>query len=243
MKATTNILPDGTIPPTGLVINTVTDPAGEVLPEVTITNEGGKLDVYRSRLQVAGNIQFHMIGKASDYQKEFKIGAGQVQPGVVLQPTPPDILGPFYLPNAPIRHTLYAKGSLVIHGRVLDTDGKVLDGALVEVWQADANGDYDNNPLSMGFRGNQVVGTGSFPAGEYFVQTILPGDYKISDPGQPDDFRCSHIHFKISVKGCKPLVTQLYFPNDKYNATDHWFDARRVITPPNATFDFVLEKA
>lgn len=175
--------------------------------------------------------------KASDY-KLCERGASFRR----LDPTPPDILGPFYLPNAPMRQSLAPLGNLnlTIKGQVLSTKGEPVIGALIEVWQADAAGNYDNDPSSMQFRGNQYS---SLNKGSYVVETIIPGDYKISDPGEPDDFRCAHIHFKITTIRFKQLVTQLYFPDDKYNATDHWFDARRVITPPNATFNFVLEES
>lgn len=170
--------------------------------------------------------------KASDYRLEIKAK------GVTLTSTPSDILGPFYLPNAPLRTQLCPSPTLFVQGRILGQDGGLLHGVLVEIWQADEKGTYYNDPNNPTFRGNQHTGQ----LGTYALATIIPGDYKISDPGQSDDFRCAHIHFKLTCPGYKELVTQLYFHNDKYNATDHWFDPRRVIYPPSAVFDFVLEK-
>ncbi len=74
---------------------------------------------------------------------------------------------------------------------------------------------------------------------EYSFSTVRPGDYQIAD--SPPDFRCAHIHVKLSADGFKPLTTQLYFADDPYDKTDHWFDAKRVIAA-DGRFDFVLEK-
>jgi protocatechuate 3,4-dioxygenase beta subunit len=175
--------------------------------------------------------------KKSDYLLEPPTNLVSM-PSDGLQPTPPDILGPFYLPNAPYKTTLCDNPTLILQGKVINLDGKAVASATIEVWQADAEGNYDNDPSSMKFRGMQLTDAN----GGYVVRTIIPGDYKISEPGTPDDFRCSHIHFMIHADSYKQLITQLYFPNDKYNATDHWFDPRRVIQPPDAKFDFILER-
>jgi protocatechuate 3,4-dioxygenase beta subunit len=155
-----------------------------------------------------------------------------------LVPTPPDILGPFYREGAPERSVLSDNPDLGVRGYVMGTDGKPVPYALLDVWHADKHGDYDNDSPRYRHRGK----TKANPQGEYSFTTIIPSDYKISEAGQPDDYRCSHIHVIVTAPGCKKLVTQLYFPDDKYNKTDHWFDPRRVITPPDATFNFVLER-
>jgi len=160
-----------------------------------------------------------------------------------LPPTPADIEGPFYKAGAPEseHHTLvlgepeHASGKLYLSGRVLATPGFTITGALLDVWQADKNGNYDM--ISFIFRGKVQTSY----VGEYAIETIVPGDYQIAD--NPPDFRCAHIHFKVSADGFKPLTTQLYFKDDKFNATDHWFDPRRTVDHPVGTFDFVLEKA
>lgn len=180
-----------------------------------------------------------MNDKYQQYQacNSIRSSAPQATIGSLL-PTPPDIEGPFYLPGAPV----LANGvldrrtpGLVVTGRVLCTDGTPAPHAFLDVWQADENGVYDETGFRL--RGKITV----LANGWYEFKTIVPGDYKISGPGQPDDFRCAHIHVKVTADGCKPLTTQLYFPDDPYNKTDHWFDARRVIQKPAGIFDFVLE--
>jgi protocatechuate 3,4-dioxygenase beta subunit len=135
-----------------------------------------------------------------------------------------------------------------VSGVVKDTAGTPLEGVL-DIWQADEKGVYDNDGFKL--RGKIIVDDTAVrhprlrselqvPSGAYSFQTIMPGDYQIAD--NPPDFRCAHIHVKVTAEGYKPLTTQLYFPDDQYNATDHWFDRRRVIQHPIGTFDFVLEK-
>lgn len=156
----------------------------------------------------------------------------------LIMPTPSDIEGPFYKPNAPDLPDGILCGQLCVDlrltGRIIGTDGELIGGAVLDIWQADAQGIYDN----AGFTLRGKIRTGS--DGQYNLQTIMPGDYQIAE--DPPDFRCAHIHFKVSAEGFHSLTTQLYFPNDKYNETDHWFDGRRVIQHPVGVFDFVLER-
>jgi protocatechuate 3,4-dioxygenase beta subunit len=148
-----------------------------------------------------------------------------------LAPTPPDIEGPFYKPGAPARAELVPGGSLAVSGRVLGTDGAPVPGAVLDVWQADPAGEYDN--AGFNFRGKMTAAS----EGAYRFVTVRPGDYKISDT----EFRCAHIHVKVTAPGFRPLTTQLYFHNSPHNDTDHWYDPRREIGP-GGEFDFVLER-
>lgn len=154
-----------------------------------------------------------------------------------LTPTPADIEGPFYKADAPFVSDL-APGhdTLDVHGTVRDTAGNPLPGAIVDVWQADTTGTYDLAGYAL--RGK----TRADADGQYRFKTLHPGFYKISDPGQPDEFRCAHVHVKVWVGGTCVLTTQLYFSGDPYNATDAWFDARRVL-PADGRFDFVVPPA
>lgn len=155
-----------------------------------------------------------------------------------LVPTGADILGPFYREGAPdLPHgvlgipDLYGDPSLVVWGSVLATDGILIAGAVLDVWQADKNGVYDNEGYKL---------RGKFRSdgdGTYRFETIPPGDYEIG----PNEFRCAHIHVIVTAPGFVPLTTQLYFKDDPYNATDHWFNKDRVVGP-DGEFDFVLAK-
>jgi len=145
-----------------------------------------------------------------------------------LAPTSSDIEGPFYKKDAPFRTDLVENPTLVVSGIVKDTEGNPVN-ALLDFWQADPQGVYDNDGFNL--RGRQETQNG-----QYHLNTVHPGDYQIDE----HEFRCAHIHVKITAEGYKPLTTQLYFDNDPYNATDQWFDAKRIIR--NNTFNFILEK-
>lgn len=125
--------------------------------------------------------------------------------------TPRDALGPFYKPGAPAQPDLCAGGggrNLVVTGRVLGMPACApLGGARVEVWQADANGEY----TQVGARPDdpRCLLRASLRAdgdGRYAFSTILPGEY----PGRP-----SHIHYRVSHNGYATLVTQLYFARSR----------------------------
>lgn len=112
-------------------------------------------------------------------------------------------------------HEGRATGDVIfVRGRVLDTDGNVLVGATVDVWQANHHGRYSHpddtnpNPLDPDFQGWGIVDTGA--AGKYGFKTIKPGPYRIG----PEGTRCAHIHFKISHPDRKTLTTQMYFEGD-----------------------------
>jgi protocatechuate 3,4-dioxygenase beta subunit len=183
--------------------------------------------------------------QAKDYQK-YKL----------LPPTPPDIEGPFYKAGAPLLTDGFLPGvlnkdcmgkNLTVSGYVSNVNGEAIAGALLDIWQANATGVYDNDGYNL--RG-KILSSGNYESvGVYIFNTIIPGDYDISEPTdpQPHEFRCAHIHFKLSAMNYKSLTTQLYFPVDPYNATDHWFSILRVINfvgddYSKGTFNFVLEK-
>jgi protocatechuate 3,4-dioxygenase beta subunit len=128
--------------------------------------------------------------------------------------TPRDSLGPFYKPGAPETSELCASGSgggerLVVTGRILGMpDCAPLAGALVEVWQADARGNYTQ--VDPGRRDDPGcllrASLRSDGEGRYAYTTILPGEY----PGRP-----RHIHYRVSRQGYATLVTQLYFARER----------------------------
>lgn len=148
-------------------------------------------------------------------------------------PTTPDILGPKYKPGAPFRESFLLHPTLTVSGEVLDTASRPIVGAVLDVWQADEQGAYDD----AGFELRGKVRTDR--DGIYVFHTVKPGHYQIG----PDEYRPGHLHFKVSADGFKPLTTQLYFPDDPHNDSDHWFDARRVVTElgtGKCEFTFVL---
>ena len=108
-----------------------------------------------------------------------------------------------------------------IHGRVLDGDGKPVDDALLEIWQADAHGKYahpddtQNKPLAPDFKGFGRVPTDE--KGAYRFTTLKPGS--VAGPhGIP---QAPHLLVAIFMRGLLiHLVTRIYFPEEADNATD-----------------------
>ncbi|MDA7947543.1 MAG: protocatechuate 3,4-dioxygenase [Hyphomicrobiaceae bacterium] len=148
-----------------------------------------------------------------------------------LTPTPPQTPGPFYPRVKPSDSdadlTRIANGQGVaagevieISGRALSVKGDTLEGAVVEIWQADVNGRYidprDNagaTPRDRNFQGYGVVRTRA--DGSFRFRTIRPAPY---DTGV--GLRTPHIHFRV-VHGTRgELVTQMYFPGDPRNDQD-----------------------
>ena len=127
-----------------------------------------------------------------------------------------DILGPYYRPNAPFRSDLTYEGlpgaRIVLMGKVFKSDCKtVLKDALVEIWHCNTEGEYDND--SKEFRQRASLNTND--NGEYSFTTILPGKYL--DEGL---YRPSHIHYRVTEKNSKELISQIYFKGDPYIAKD-----------------------
>jgi protocatechuate 3,4-dioxygenase beta subunit len=154
--------------------------------------------------------------------------------------TEDNIEGPFYKPDAPFRSVFLERGvngtPLTLRGRVLDTRGQPLKGALLDIWHANAAGAYDNQNFAL--RGR--IHTDEL--GRYELRTIKPKWY-----GADGDFRPAHIHVKASAPGVPLFTTQLYFKGDPYNATDPWVRPSLILSPKSASdglqasFDFVLK--
>jgi protocatechuate 3,4-dioxygenase beta subunit len=166
--------------------------------------------------------------------------------------TPPNELGPFYKKRAPHTDRLAPEGApglpLEVAGRIFDTRGAALTGALIEVWHASHAGIYDNQGYA--YRG-ELVAAGD---GGYAFRSVMPGHY----PGRV----AQHVHFRVSAEGHRPLVTQLYFATDpafsgdpdRNYAKDPILMSRELIRPveiagdPGApvarvAFELVLESA
>lgn len=114
-----------------------------------------------------------------------------------------------------------AVGEVVwVTGTVRDQNCAVVDGALVEIWQACASGRYNhpNDPNTAPLDPNfQYWGRAITDAqGRYAFKTIRPGAY----PADRDWVRPPHIHFRVMKRGYHELVTQMYFAGEGLNADD-----------------------
>jgi protocatechuate 3,4-dioxygenase beta subunit len=128
-------------------------------------------------------------------------------------PTRPQIEGPFFKPASPLRGDLREPGMagrpVELAGYVLTRSCRPVAGALLELWHADDQGEYDNKGFRL--RGHLFADA----KGHYAFRTILPGLY----PG-----RTRHFHVKVQAAAESPvLTTQLYFPDEPRNQEDDFF--------------------
>ncbi|MGB1699152.1 MAG: dioxygenase [Nannocystaceae bacterium] len=164
-------------------------------------------------------------------------------------PTPDNIQGPFYRPNAPVDDQVsppMAPGDLLtVSGTVLDESCAPIPFALLDIWQADADGHYDNDGSSPPPADDEFSHRAQVYAdadGQYTFHSIVPGRYL-----NGDEFRPSHIHVKVSAKDFELLTTQLYFEGDPYNDSDAFIEDELIMPVEtdadgrrNCVFDFVL---
>jgi len=155
--------------------------------------------------------------------------------------TEDNILGPFYRKGVPYRGKvtppLEPGDVLVINGRVWAFDSrKPLAGAVIDIWQANTKGRYDNDdptrPPNKGHFANRCRLV-TDEQGYYEYETIRPGRYKIG----PDQWRPSHIHYFVRASGYRSLVTQLYFAGDPMNEHDPFIKPSLIITPKPVEID------
>ena len=148
--------------------------------------------------------------------------------------TPATVLGPFYIEGSPE----FGYGGdmsdgvegdpLFVHGTVCDPDGRPVPGAVLDVWQADADGAYeaqlevDEARLRGRFRSRED--------GAYCVRTSSlqglhhPMDGMVGDliaRTTNSEYRPAHVHFRVDAQGCRPLVTHL-FQEARRTSTATW---------------------
>jgi protocatechuate 3,4-dioxygenase, beta subunit len=160
-----------------------------------------------------------MIGLAALYPGRRVFGADYLR-------TPRQMEGPFYplvrpgtidndLIHVPGQAAIAAGEVTTVIGRVLDTAGRPFAGVLVEIWQANGYGRYNDTrdtsdkPIDQRFKGYGTCLTDQ--DGGYRFQTIKPVAY----PG-----RAPHIHFALSGGSVPRFITQMYVAGAPENGRD-----------------------
>jgi protocatechuate 3,4-dioxygenase beta subunit len=143
------------------------------------------------------------------------------------------LLGPGRVEPADADLTVHGAGEpigerIVVHGRVLDSDGRPIRDSLIETWQANAAGRYAHDsdqhpaPLDPNFQGTGRVLTDA--TGAYRIVTIRPGAYPWRN--HQNAWRPAHIHFSLFGDALpQRLVTQMYFPGDPLFGQDPIFNS------------------
>ena len=153
------------------------------------------------------------------------------------------VTGPFWVSGAPeMAHgAMIARGEEAVageitsvHGRVIDEEGRPIEGAVLDVWQASPAGMYDvqdPDQPEMNLRGIFRSGEG----GEFWFKTVKPAAYPIPDDGPVGELlkatgrhpmRPAHIHFMVRAPGYKPLTTHIFVEGDPYLESDAVFGVK-----------------
>jgi protocatechuate 3,4-dioxygenase beta subunit len=163
-------------------------------------------------------------------------GAAETVATSSCQTTPSQTEGPYYPPEEQRRAMLDRDNDLTTisqhegtpQGQVVDLDGRVLDsscrplaGALVEIWQASANGRYfhprdarNPSPLDPNFQSWGQATTDK--DGRFSFRTVKPGSYQAGRSWT----RPPHIHLKVQPLDHPRFITQLYFSGDPFQEAD-----------------------
>lgn len=180
------------------------------------------------------------------------------------------VFGPFHVENAPIRAmgdtiSLDGKGeSCLFEGRVVDLEGRPIEGACVDVWSDNADGYYDVQQPGIqpkwNNRGRFITGAD----GAYAFRGIKPTSYPIPDDGPVGKmlahlgrhpYRPAHMHFLITAPGYRKLVTHTFVGGDTYLESDAVFGVKQSLIAPfekreegaetlwRSPYDFVLTPA
>jgi protocatechuate 3,4-dioxygenase alpha subunit len=175
-----------------------------------------------------------------------------------LPQTPSQTVGPFFKPALihPGQESLVTAGTrgehIAIEGCVLDGDAAAVSDAMIELWQANADGCYDHpEELQERLHDPDFHGFGraaTDDCGRFRFHTIKPGPV----PGPGPALQAPHINVSIFARGLlKRLVTRLYFPDEPLNASDAVLNAiaparrstliAQIERPGVLRFDIVLQ--
>jgi hydroxyquinol 1,2-dioxygenase len=157
-----------------------------------------------------------------------------------VQPTEATVLGPFYwegAPELPLGADIIggqAGEPCYYHGHVCDTEGKPLEGVIIDVWSGDGEGFYD---MQKG-DGNTMALRARFRTdknGHYYYWSIKPADYPVPDDGPVGGMlrrmgrhsnRPGHMHTLLQADGHERLITHIFVADSPYIASDAVFGVR-----------------
>ncbi|WP_458112042.1 hydroxyquinol 1,2-dioxygenase [Arthrobacter sp. R1-13] len=137
------------------------------------------------------------------------------------------VFGPFFVtdaPEIPIGGDIAGEAAgqpCWVEGTVTDTEGRAVPGARIEVWEADEDGFYD-----VQYSDHRVAGRAhlySDDEGKYAFWGLTPTPYPIPHDGPVGKMleatgrspvRASHLHFMVTAKGLRTLVTHIFVEGD-----------------------------
>jgi catechol 1,2-dioxygenase len=178
--------------------------------------------------------------------------------------TPSSVEGPFHSP-APARNNgdWISSGPertraqvMVVRGLVTDTAGAPIQGATVDIWQADDAGKYDTQDRAQD-PGNLRGLFTTDADGAYWFRSVVPASYPVPTDGPGGEMlraigrhpmRPAHIHYRVEAPGYRPVTTHVFVAGDEYLDSDAAFAVKQelVVEPvldadPDHAADFGVE--
>jgi catechol 1,2-dioxygenase len=161
------------------------------------------------------------------------------------------VLGPFHVAGAPRKAmgdtiSLDGRGDpTFVSGRVLDQDGRPIEGATLDVWQTSSDGAYDiqdPNQPEMNLRGIFTTGKD----GRFWFRTVKPSSYPIPTDGPVGKMltamgrhpmRPAHIHVIAGAPGYESVTTHIFVEGDPYLDSDAVFGVKDSLVVPFVLHD------
>ena len=149
------------------------------------------------------------------------------------------VLGPFYVDDSP---QIELGGDIAgdasgqpcwVEGHVTDINGRPVPHARIEVWEADDDGFYDVQRPGDKAAGRAHLYTDS--NGYFSFWGLTPTPYPIPHDGpvgallaatERSPMRASHLHFLVSAKGKRTLITHIFVRGDALIDHDSVFGVR-----------------
>ena len=161
------------------------------------------------------------------------------KPGGATETT---VLGPFHVENVPVLENgadtcLDGKGEpLVVHGKVRSVEGEPIEGARLDVWQANDEGFYDVQQKGIQPDFNLRGMFHSQKDGGYWFRAVKPRHYSIPDDGPVGALleklgrhpnRPAHLHYIVGADGYEEITTHIFVPDDPYIDSDAVFGVKK----------------
>jgi catechol 1,2-dioxygenase len=217
-------------------------------------------EVGRQESEIAALLEVLLAPAVDDIAHATAAGTESNPEGPFYVTDPPTLERPYVLP----RREGEAGDKLVVSGSVRSTDGCPLNGAMLDIWQANGAGEYSHFAAGVpdfNLRGRLTTDDD----GRFQFETVVPAAYEVPMDGATGRlfaalgrprFRPGHIHFKLSHEAASALTTQLYFEDDPFIGSDVvgavkpslvtklvWHHDDRGSSYATCSYDFVLPAA